>query len=123
MYYGLWECKEDVLGDFVYCPWDYKADGSKDLKKIFETVNILIAWYDCEEYEGSAFVLFIQDGKLYEVHGYCSCFGLEDQWDPEETTVKSIRHRMEKGREFVYETKDRVKEMREVLKYCELLDL
>ena len=116
MYYGIWECKEDVIGDFG---WSLTA-----LTETFKTVNILIAWYDCEEYEGSAFVLFIQDGKLYEVNGgHCSCFGLEGQWDPEETTVKSIRHRMEKGREFVYETKDRVKEMREVLKYCELLDL
>ena len=45
----------------------------------------LFAVYSCEAYEGSAFVLFIENDKLFSVHGgHCSCFGLEDQWEPEE---------------------------------------
>jgi len=36
-------------------------------------------------------VLFKRGGKLYDVNGsHCSCFGLEDQWLPEETTVAAL---------------------------------
>jgi len=69
--------------------------------------EILLASYGYENYEGSAFVLFRRDGKLYEVNGaHCSCYGLseqsscgvtETQWQPEETTLESLRHRLEKG--------------------------
>ena len=60
--------------------------------------TILLAHYDIDGYEGDAFVLFERDGKLYEVNGsHCSCYGLEGQWQPEETSVEEIRFRMEKG--------------------------
>ena len=53
--------------------------------------QILFASYDCPPYEGYAFVLYEQDGKLYEVNGsHCSCYGLEGQWEPEETTWSAI---------------------------------
>lgn len=58
--------------------------------------HVIIAAYDCPDYEGAAFVLFQRDGKLYEVHGsHCSCYGLEGQWEPEETSVEAIRLRPE----------------------------
>lgn len=45
-----------------------------------EDVKILLASYTYEDYDGSAFVLFLRDGKLYEVNGsHCSCYGLEGQ--------------------------------------------
>ena len=63
-----------------------------------EDVEILLASYSRDNYEGDAFVLFKQKGKLWEVNGsHCSCFELEGQWDPEETTVESLRHRMLEG--------------------------
>lgn len=63
-----------------------------------DRAKIVFAYYDNECYEGSAFVLFKQGRKLYEVHGsHCSCYGLEDQWSPEETSVKELELRMEKG--------------------------
>lgn len=66
--------------------------------KLAEDAYILVAVYDGYDYEGSAFVLFLEGDKLYEVHGsHCSCYGLEDQWQPEETDWKSILHRLEKG--------------------------
>jgi hypothetical protein len=44
----------------------------------------LYAEYNQEAYEGSAFVLFIEEDRLYGVYGsHCSCMGLEDQWEPE----------------------------------------
>jgi len=59
---------------------------------------ILLAWYGYGDYDGSAFVLFERDGKLYEVNGgHCSCYGLEDQWSPEETSASALVHRIKNG--------------------------
>lgn len=65
--------------------------------------EILYASYLREDYEGTAFVLFWRDGKLFEVNAsHCSCYGLSEsdiegtpitQWQPEETTIASILHR------------------------------
>lgn len=56
--------------------------------------GIIAALYGQESYEGSAFVLLVRDGKLYEVHGsHCSCMGLEDQWSEEETSTAALRKR------------------------------
>lgn len=81
--------REDVARQFDYgegpcwdsqVPFTPKADFPKDK-------DIICAFYDNAGYEGSAFVLFKRGRKLFEVHGsHCSCFGLEDQWEPEETT-------------------------------------
>ncbi len=64
----------------------------------FDGAFILLAWYGYGDYDGSAFVLFERDGKLYEVNGgHCSCNGLEDQWSPEETTADVLVHRIKNG--------------------------
>lgn len=67
--------------------------------KVLTKARIIVAWYGQEDYEGSAFVLFRQDGKLYEVHGsHCSCYGLEDGgWDPEETSIDALDYRLTHG--------------------------
>lgn len=60
--------------------------------------QIIVAAYEYEDYSGDAFVLFVRDGKLWEVHGsHCSCYGLEDQWAPEETNIDALKMRLEKG--------------------------
>lgn len=70
---------EDVFERF-----NVKEDEQKDVEFIY-------AFYNQECYEGSAFVLFARKGKLYEVNGsHCSCYGLEDQWSPEETFVEAL---------------------------------
>jgi len=75
-----------------------------DVRSEFETTElqdseILYAEYDVEFYNGSAVVLFLRDGKLYEVHGsHCSCYGLEGQWEPEETTLEVLLRRPMGGR-------------------------
>lgn len=72
-YFGLFSSDKDVFSEF-------QADFDKD-------ADILVAYYGDESYEGSAYVLFMKHGKLYEVcGGHCSCYGLEGQWDPEETS-------------------------------------
>lgn len=61
-------------------------------------IKVLLASYGHENYLGDAFVLFKKDGKLYEVNAdHCSCYGLEGQWEPEETTVESLLHRLNAG--------------------------
>ncbi len=78
--------KDQMMEDFAIDPT--KLDGAE----------ILVASYTYECYEGDAYVLFRRDGKLFEVHGsHCSCYGLEDQWEPEETTREAIVHRLTNG--------------------------
>ena len=63
-------------------------------------------------------MLFRKDGKLYEVNGsHCSCYALEGQWEPEETTVEALRHRVINGRlgEAGYDENPFAKELLQVL--------
>jgi hypothetical protein len=79
----------------------YKEEDSCPLeeKPEFKGVEILLASYITGNYEGTSFVLFRRDGKLYEVNAYhCSCFGLEGQWDPEEVTKEELSYRLKEGR-------------------------
>jgi len=51
-----------------------------------DNFEFVYAWYDYEDYSGRALVLYYntEDEQYYEVHGgHCSCYGLEDQWEPE----------------------------------------
>lgn len=66
-------------------------------ESVLKGCKVLFAAYELD-YEGQALVVFRRNRKLYEVNGsHCSCYGLEDQWTPEETTVEALRHRIEKG--------------------------
>lgn len=70
---------EDVIAQFTA-----PSDALDDAK-------VLFADYTYEDYSGSATVIFEKDGKLWEVNGsHCSCYGLEGQWAPEETTWEAI---------------------------------
>lgn len=64
----------------------------------YKDINILLASYGNANWSGDAFVLFEQDGKLFEVHGsHCSCYGLEEQWKPEEVSLLELEHRLLNG--------------------------
>ena len=72
---------------------DFAADASRDIVP-HAPEHVLWADYWQEFYEGTAFVVFTSGGMLYEVHGsHCSCYGLEDQWEPEETTIEALAMR------------------------------
>lgn len=61
-------------------------------------VNILFASYGYANYAGDAWVLFEEDGKLYEVNGaHCSCRGLEGQWKKEPVVLEQLKNRLENG--------------------------
>jgi hypothetical protein len=84
VYFGNWASQESMWEDFQHYT-------ERDKTPFPEGVEVLFAYYDGGGYDGTAFVLFRKDGKLYEVHGsHCSCYGLEDQWEPEECTVESL---------------------------------
>ena len=60
-------------------------------KSEIDGVEIIYAWYSYENYSGDALVLFAKDGKLFEINGgHCSCYGLEGQWEPTETTLDAM---------------------------------
>lgn len=79
VYNDIFGSKEDIISQFA-APAT-ALDGAE----------VIYAVYEYEDYSGSAFVLYSKDGKLYEVNGgHCSCNGLEDQWEPEETTLAAM---------------------------------
>ncbi len=94
IYKGIFEKKEDVFANFS----DAYDGLDSHMKEEMENSNILFAWYGHGDYDGSAFVLFERGGELYEVNGsHCSCYGLEDQWDPELTSVEALKYRIREG--------------------------
>lgn len=55
-----------------------------------KSLDIICAAYNQESYEGDAFVLFREDGKLFEVdEHHCSCYGLSN-FNPEPTTKEAL---------------------------------
>ena len=89
-----WNCLEQVKEAF----FPETGYSRYPLTNELDGVTVLLASYGVYGYEGEAFVLFERDGKLYEVNAvHCSCYGLEEQWGPEETTVEALHYRMDKG--------------------------
>ena len=77
MFYGEFSNKSDVCKEFHISDFDG---------------TVIYAAYDCESYEGSAEVVFVNNGKFFTVSGgHCSCYGLEEQWEPEEMPVEALR--------------------------------
>ena len=86
MYYGNWTCWNDVARDF--------SIDSNFMGNIF----VLFAAYDTPDYEGYATVVFINEGKFHIVEGsHCSCFGLEDQWLPDEMPFEALLRMAKEG--------------------------
>jgi hypothetical protein len=85
---------DSVFSNFDGERWDWDSDKKVDR----EGVNILFASYGSANYEGSAWVMYEKDGELYEVNGsHCSCYGLEDQWSPEEVLLAEVENRLING--------------------------
>lgn len=82
MYQGNFTDKADLVNNFQIS------------ENEIENCRILFAAYNNEDYEGYALVIFAKEGKLYEVNGsHCSCYGLEGQWSPEETSLDALKMR------------------------------
>ena len=84
--------KESIISEF---------DIKEKAEEFRDKAVVLVAYYSYEDYSGSAYVLYEQGGKLYEVWGgHCSCNGLEGQWKPSETSWVALKHGVEKGERF-----------------------
>ncbi len=86
MFYGEFDTWDNVLSQF-----------GVEKSEVSNAVPIFAA-YDIDGYEGTASVVYVEDGKFWLVDGsHCSCYGLEDQWEPEETPYEVLEHLAEKG--------------------------
>jgi hypothetical protein len=92
-----WSSKNGVISDFEENKYDYEKDEYVRTNDV-DDVNILFASYGCANYSGDAWVLFEQNGELFEVNGnHCSCYGLEGQWNPEVVMLEELENRLVKG--------------------------
>lgn len=86
---------------------DWFGIGVDELAKI----KFIYGYYSYEDYSGEAFVLFEKGGKLYEVNGsHCSCYGLEGQWQPEETLIAAIEKRLVDAYGFYQGNRDEIRD-------------
>lgn len=97
--FGAWEELKDIGNGFTD---SYLGQSEKDLADAItatlEAADFVLAYYDYECYEGTAYVLYLKDGVWYEVDGsHCSCYGLEGQWEPQETNVEALKLRLATG--------------------------
>lgn len=82
MYLEEFKNNEDIISEYE-APAD-ALDGA----------DVLLAWYGYGSYCGDSLVIFRKERKLYEVNGgHCSCYGLEGQWTPEETSAAALAKR------------------------------
>jgi hypothetical protein len=52
---------------------------------------VFAAYGEKEAYSGDGILIWRRDGKLFETSGsHCSCNGLEESWQPEETTPDAL---------------------------------
>ena len=111
-----WSGKIDVISDFdnIYMSekeylaetapyanvemWLENKEKMAEAIERWRPINILFASYSYENYSGDAWVLFEENGKLYEVKGgHCSCYGLEGQWEPDGVNLVELKNRLLKG--------------------------
>lgn len=72
--------------------WDDVMNSFGVSEKIKEP-EYVYAMYCSRDYEGSAITVYANSkaGPIYVVSGgHCSCYGLEDQWDPTEHTPADV---------------------------------
>ena len=82
MYFNNFHDKQDIIRNFEI------------QESTLDDANIKFASYGGMSYEGDAIVILTRGDKVYEVHGsHCSCYGLEEQWDEEETTWEALHDR------------------------------
>lgn len=86
VYLGGWDDLETMLHYFEVDEAELKG------------YKVIVAAYDNEDYSGDAFVLLKKGRQYYEVNGsHCSCYGLEGQWDLEDSDKLALKHRVENG--------------------------
>lgn len=81
----------------------WEGDGWADVQRTFhmeepKPEEILLANYSRDGCDGRAQVLYRNGSAYFYVSGsHCSCFGLEDQWEPEEYTLETLIGALERS--------------------------
>jgi hypothetical protein len=108
-YFGGFNNLEDIAREFADEPYNRKRKIPENLPT---EEQIIFAAYEGGSYEGAAIVVYEKDGKLYEVNGsHCSCYGLEGQWAPEETTREALAMRKLASYDYEKDTRTRFHEL------------
>lgn len=98
--HSVWEKAyfDDDDGEYKQTYKESSEAIAKFIEEHLQGVEFLFTFYKNICYDAWAFILYKKDGVLYEVNGsHCSCHGLENQWEPEETTLEALEHRATKG--------------------------
>ncbi len=85
----LWQDNSDAVAAICH---EYEVKPST-----LEPYEILVAGYWSGEYSGKSWILLREktSGQPYEVCGsHCSCYGLEEQFDPKLTSAAYLRSDM-----------------------------
>ena len=96
--------KRYYLGDFDCWVSDKDWDSGSvvvnfQLAKDTPEPELIWAVYGGGSYDGSAEVIYRQDGKWYHVNGsHCSCYGLAGQWEPESFDPQLHFQALEQGK-------------------------
>ena len=65
-----------------------------------EPEEVLLAIYEIDSYDGEAMVVYRQGNNYFLASGnHCSCFGLENQWSPEEYDLETFKKVVERWAE------------------------
>lgn len=62
--------------------------------KLPKNIKILVAYESVSDFgcDSTAYFLFQRGKQLFEVHAsHCSCYGFENQWEPEKTSKKYLK--------------------------------
>lgn len=101
-YFGGFDNYGDMRDD--YSRYDRDCVGKVEPKDFPSEDEILLASYDDDYYAGNAVVLFLRDGKYFlDASSHCSCFGLEDSWDPQEIAKEQLLNCPMKGGDNAHE--------------------
>lgn len=84
--------------------FDSWSDVCREFQELVDLPDeVLLAVYDSGGYEGYADVIYRQADRYYWVHGsHCSCYGLEDQWSPEEYSAELLVAALRRGDHFYW---------------------
>ena len=90
-YQGLFDSFESLVSQF-----GIPEDEASQLRR---NAEMIFAIYEEEDYEGSAYVLYKEGNKYFEVYSsHNSCYGLEDQWSPEETSLDILKRLIDENK-------------------------
>jgi hypothetical protein len=106
-YFDGWASHAEMVKDFTLGEWNAATGQYEDapipdpIPDMATDEEILFAQYGGGPYDGYCRVLFQRDGVLYRVDAsHCSCYGLEGQWSPEETSWAAEAMRVRKFNEY-----------------------